>query len=284
MIRSLFMIGNKRSGTSALVRLLNLHPEIFLSHESDIVWILYQLHQGIDFKSHPWDSEKGMRETLELAKDLLNRDESPQENFERVQRHLMETGTPWLKPQVKTDLKWIGDKKPFQLTDPRLFEFVLKHFPGTRFLHLVRHPFEVAASSTQFNLTKNGDFWLGTTFQEKLELWARYERETQRLLHAKGVPALRIRYEDLCRRTEKVIQEIFLFLELEPIPQILKEASRQMRPVYRPYPKLVPPEEVEKIANAYGYAPQERGFKKASIYYWRTLKRLRFGAFTPKES
>ena len=40
MTRPLFLVGNKRSGTSHLVRLLNLHPQVFVSHESDIVWAL----------------------------------------------------------------------------------------------------------------------------------------------------------------------------------------------------------------------------------------------------
>jgi len=36
MTRPLFLVGNKRSGTSQLVRLLNLHPKIFVAHESDV--------------------------------------------------------------------------------------------------------------------------------------------------------------------------------------------------------------------------------------------------------
>ena len=48
MIYPLFIIGNKRWGTSQLVRMLNLHPLMFVSDESDISWILYQFynHRG----------------------------------------------------------------------------------------------------------------------------------------------------------------------------------------------------------------------------------------------
>jgi hypothetical protein len=42
----LFIVGNKRSETSQLVRILNLHPQVFEYHESDISWILYQFYIG----------------------------------------------------------------------------------------------------------------------------------------------------------------------------------------------------------------------------------------------
>ena len=48
-MRPLFIIGNKRSGTSQLVRILNLHPEIFIAHESDIIWILHQFYRQEPF-------------------------------------------------------------------------------------------------------------------------------------------------------------------------------------------------------------------------------------------
>jgi hypothetical protein len=113
MTRPLFIIGNKRSGTSQLVRLLNLHPQVFVSHESDIIWILYQFHHGLPFRAHPWDSDKGMRLTLQLCGHWLRRGQSPRQNALAVQCALMEAGSPWLPPQKKTNLLWIGDKKPF---------------------------------------------------------------------------------------------------------------------------------------------------------------------------
>jgi hypothetical protein len=73
MIRPLFIIGNKRSGTSQLLRVLNLHPRVFVSHESDIAWILYQFHRGQPFRGHAWDSDRGMRLTLEIGGHLLRR-------------------------------------------------------------------------------------------------------------------------------------------------------------------------------------------------------------------
>ena len=46
-INGLFIVGNKRSGSTHLMRLLNLHENIFVTNESDIVWVLYCYHNNI---------------------------------------------------------------------------------------------------------------------------------------------------------------------------------------------------------------------------------------------
>jgi LPS sulfotransferase NodH len=40
--RPLFIMGNKRSGSTLVTDLLNAHPRVFVSHESDVAWLLYQ--------------------------------------------------------------------------------------------------------------------------------------------------------------------------------------------------------------------------------------------------
>src|SRR3954454_6758131 len=69
----LFFVGNKRSGTSLLVELLNFHPDVFVTPESDIVWILYQMRGGWPetFQCYPWDGPAGMNRTLEAAGTIL---------------------------------------------------------------------------------------------------------------------------------------------------------------------------------------------------------------------
>jgi len=54
-----------------------------------------------------------------------------------------------------------------QHTDPTVLSFLLQYFPGAHFLHIVRHPFEVVASSDRFNQTANRDFWRGLSAEEK---------------------------------------------------------------------------------------------------------------------
>jgi hypothetical protein len=42
----LSIVGSKRWGSSLLVNALNLHPQVLISHQSDIVSILYQVMEG----------------------------------------------------------------------------------------------------------------------------------------------------------------------------------------------------------------------------------------------
>ena len=275
MLRPLFIIGNKRSGTSQLVRALNLHPEIFISHESDIAWILKQFHHREEFRAHPWDSERGMRFTLETAGHWLQLGRTPWENFLKVQRALMENGSPWLPPQKKPDLKWVGDKKPMQHTDPELLEFLLPHFPEARFLHIVRHPLEVVGSSDRFNQTAEGDFWQGLSAAEKLERWTYHERQVLQLRQTFPERVHSLRFEDFCRETEKEMARVFKFLDLKPDALLLREAARKTLPLFRPMPPLRGSAETLRIAAQYGYSLTDspgRLRRRLKTWYWRIKK------------
>ena len=276
-MRPLFILGNKRSGTSQLVRILNLHPEVFISHESDLVWILHQFEQGQPFAAHPWDSDVGMKHTLSAAGQLLDRDQTPWENFQAVTRLLMEQGTPWLPPQKKDGLRWIGDKKPFQHTDPQLLPFLLRHFPDAKFLHIVRHPAAVAASSDNFNRTGAGDFWQGLTTGQKIERWAFHEElvETMKLKLSGRIHSLR--YEDFCRRTEAELASVFRFLGLTPAAKVLKDAARQTFPAGRSYPKTSGSRLVMEMARRHGYDLQKPAGQWSALgerWYWKVVKKF----------
>jgi hypothetical protein len=253
MTRPLFIVGNKRSGTSHLVRLLNLHPQVFVSHESDIVWALYQFSHNQPFQSHPWDSDRGLRHTVESCGDLFRRERSPHENFLAIQQRLMEAGTPFLPPQTKADLRWIGDKKPFQHADPQLVTFMLEHFPDAHFLHIVRHPFSVALSSDRFNARRGGDFWLGLSREEKVQRWTFHERQVLALRDKLPGRVHSLRYEDLCERTEEELSRVFAFLHLSAASDMLEEAVRQTRPVTRHAAVIECCVATTRIAGGYGY-------------------------------
>ncbi len=253
MIRPVFIVGNKRSGTSQLVRVLNLHPKVFVSHESDVIWALFQFSRNEAFQAHRWDSDVGLRHTLDVCGDLFHREHSPREDFMAIQQRLMETGTPFLPPQNKPELLWIGDKKPFQHTDPQLVAFILEHFPDAHFLHIVRHPFAVAMSSARFNETRNGDFWLGLSLEEKVERWAFHEQQVLLLRESLPDRVHSLRYEDLCEQTEAELSRLFQFLRLPADPSMLQEAARQTHPTERAVPVIQCSAEATCVAENYGY-------------------------------
>ena len=253
MIRPVFILGNKRSGTSQLVRMLNLHPRVFISHESDIIWALFQFVRNEPFESHPWDSGVGLQHTLKSCGSLLRHEQSPRNNFLAVQQRLMEMGTPFLPPQQKSGLLWIGDKKPFQHTDPQLLDFILEHFDDARFLHIVRHPFAVAESSARFNETRHGDFWLGLTLEEKVERWTFHERQVLTFRENQPGRVHSLRYEDFCERTAEELARVFQFLKLPECPEALLEAARQTRWAARKLPVIRCSPETRRIAAGYHY-------------------------------
>lgn len=93
--------------------------------------------------------------------------------------------------------------------------FILDHFPDAYFLHIVRHPFAVAMSSVRFNKTRDGDFWLGLSLQEKVERWTFHEQQFLLPL-SESLPGRvhSLRYEDLCQQTATELSRVFEFLEL----------------------------------------------------------------------
>ncbi len=73
--KPLFVMGSKRSGTTLFTNLVNYHSRLFVSHESDIIWILYQSRNGLPdrFRIHPLDVEESMNSTLVSCGDLLKK-------------------------------------------------------------------------------------------------------------------------------------------------------------------------------------------------------------------
>src|SRR5262245_35628763 len=97
--KPLFLVGNKRSGTSHLVRLLNAHPSVFVAHEADVVWILYQMAQGLQRQCYAWDGPRGMEATVKACADLLDHELLQDrvaavipELFHRILMRVMEQG------------------------------------------------------------------------------------------------------------------------------------------------------------------------------------------------
>ncbi len=233
-------MGNKRSGSTLMVNLLNLHPRVFVTHESDIVWILHQASRGLlhEARCHPLDGPRGMESTLEICRDIaeaaVGHDPSVEQvtrAFLQVQEHIMRHGSAMDKPAHKNDLAWIGDKKPVQHSDPQLRPFLRTHFPEARYVHLVRNPRHVVASMAKAAKTWKvvPEYWKGTP-EDLLERWAIQE---EWVLAAKSEPGAMIhtlRMEDLCQRPVDEMAAVFTFLDLEMPDGAPKRIARFIDP------------------------------------------------------
>ncbi|MCP4693419.1 MAG: PqqD family peptide modification chaperone [Desulfobacterales bacterium] len=224
--RPLFIMGNKRSGTTLLVKLLNLHPRLFITNESDIVWILHQAQTGEPdlFERYEWDDCHGMNTTLSICRPLLRAwlYDAPGENpvaraFFRAQHHLMAAGARGLAPCRKRRLAWIGDKKPVQHADPALRPFMRTHFPDARYIHIVRDPRAVVPS-----MLKAAREW--GRFEPRywregpealFERWAIHEEWALRAKSSETSPIHTLRLEDLCADPTGKMIELFDFLHVK---------------------------------------------------------------------
>jgi hypothetical protein len=193
--RPLFLIGNKRSGTTLLVKLLNSLGSVFVAHEADIVWLLYCLSRRSGVHRHPRDGQVGLERTVESCWDLLSSGGSPRVTFERVLHRLWrQTGCDTSRQQT---LVWMGDKKPVQQCDPILRPFIDEHWPDALYIHLVRDPRSVARSThLAAKHWREGvpDTWRASP-EALLDMWATHEEWA--LAVAASHPTLRLRFEDL---------------------------------------------------------------------------------------
>jgi sulfotransferase family protein len=224
--RPLFIMGNKRSGTSVLVSLLNIHPKVFITHESDIIWILYQAHKDPLFQPscYPWDGPLGMKATLEVCNDIFNSmlkksptQEEIKEAFYEAEAYLMFHGSAIQGPVNRNDLSWIGDKKPVQHCDPQIRPFMRTHFPDARYVHIVRNPKAVVASMNKASKEwKTGvpEYWKNEP-REIMERWAIHEDWVLRAKSQGRETIHTLRHEDLCREPVEKMAEIFKFLEVD---------------------------------------------------------------------
>src|SRR5690606_38350007 len=131
-----------------LMQILNFHPKIYISNESDIVWILYSCITGELGKEYEHDSPKGIRNTFKIIGKKFfetNEKENVYEKFIEAQLRIMSTGINRQTRQRKTNLKYIGDQKPFQQCDPSIIPFIIGNFPNPKFIHLIRHPKSVVS-------------------------------------------------------------------------------------------------------------------------------------------
>ncbi|MCA1763774.1 MAG: sulfotransferase [Cryomorphaceae bacterium] len=222
-MNGLFIVGNKRSGSTHIMRLLNLHQEVFISNESDIIWILYNFHRGREIERYPHDSPGGMNASLKLAKDVLDPDATVRENFENFQRKLMETGFLKMEPAHKEKLAYIGDQKPYQNIDPEMLPFILEHFPDAKFLHILRHPFEVIPSSMKFGGGTGGFIWNGMNAEEIMEKWEMHENWVAQAKQNYDLQMVQLKYGDLMRNPRREMKRVFDFLQLKSDSALLEK-------------------------------------------------------------
>lgn len=238
-MKTVFFIGNKRCGTSLLTRLLNRHPNLFISHESDTPWILWHAYRNLSPTTHCNDLDpSGMVHTMNKYSHLINRDRTAYENFMDIQLRLMNDGSPWLPPFYKT-LECIGDKQPNTTLD--IVDYVRRKFPGAYFIHCVRHPGDFVESAKGFKDKLN----YGKKRKDMLEWWVKYEKRVKSL----RFPIITVKYVDLCNDPNGVTNDVFKKLGLKKFDINLK---KKLKPKVYKKRKVKLTKDALKLIEEYG--------------------------------
>ncbi|WP_161158635.1 sulfotransferase [Vibrio eleionomae] len=195
----LFISGCDRSGTTALVRLLNNHEKICLGMER---------YKGL------------------ITKDCvsrLNKDRFKKENFFNIKDE--ETNIQWdyfydpLKEKFD-DCDIVGDKVPryFQIYDD-----IESAFPKAKHIFIIRDPFDVASSWKVRAKDKNDINWVSTNdVSRSIQVWNMSLKKAYHFLKAKNGNMLVTRYEDVFSGNQSELERIVSFLGLDESSNLLE--------------------------------------------------------------
>ena len=257
-----FVVGNKRSGTSLLARLLNLHPEIYCTHESDLAWLIHQAQQR---NESPWkateggweyslDDPVGLRHTVRtLGKKFWQQADysNPKEVFDKGTSLLMSLGDKVDAVKAKPEqVRFLGDKKPVQYADPVVRTWLDDEFEPL-YLHSVRHPRNCISSMRETALIP----WWNDDLREVTDQWARHE---QWALSIPEENRFTYRYEDLVANPVGVMRALYARLGAsQPSAMVRKKIRNSVLPqdnrtlVDIPYTKRA-----KEVMEIHGYGPK----------------------------
>jgi len=203
----IILYGAPRSGTTFLNRILNEHPDIFISGETRIfLWA----HASLN------------RLTRDPVNLYLHRDEIVDHLRAQYPRMIRDFYCG-LNPEAR----YWGDKAPHYVSRQALgcLDTIADLFPETRFIQIVRDGRDVVASLVR-KRTRDGEPW--TTFEGAHRTWT----------HAleigcgfgRAQPPYRyfeLRYEDLIRDEVGMARKLFDFLGIEIHPSVVDFCRRQ---------------------------------------------------------
>ncbi len=247
--RLVFLAGLHRSGTTLLARLLAAHPEI-----SGFSGTGVPADEGQHLQSvYPPAAVYGGPGRFGFAPESHLTEASPLASEESARAIYDDWSPHWdlARPVLL-------EKSPPNLLKTRFLQAL---YPGSAFVVVLRHPIPVSLATARWRRTRR--------YHRLLEHWLRchalFEADRERLerVHV-------LSYEQLVREPAGVLQGIFEFLELEPVP---------------------PSEPVEAGANE-RYFDQWRELKRdprlrayldlASLWYERRVRRYGYSLLFPE--
>jgi hypothetical protein len=206
--------GSPRSGTTALLQVLNSNPQVYLSAEENLPKLALDLGKTLGTQERRAQSlANGMR-ALSVRETL---------SAENIQSHNFTANAAW--PTLRYLYQWHhrqmhdaatlllwGDKLPNYY---RELDAVLA-LPKVRYIHLTRNPLDVINSMLRrTEMARQGrDWWKAVTeFDAMLDTWAAAYAAVQ--ANAAHRSLLHLHYEDLLFDFDASMQRINTFAEVD---------------------------------------------------------------------
>ena len=273
-----FVVGCGRSGTTVLRTALDAHPALAVAHEAGFVYPLsrrraaYERPEGFDVDRFARDvaGARSVRSNLGLTADEVRQALAgpPVRGYaDAVRRVFLAYAQRSGKPRY-------GDKMPsYVLHVGALARF----FPEARFVHIVRDGRDVALSTRAFEGTDRPMAELALDWRRRVEAGTSAGRALGPRRYSE------VRYEELVRDPQPVLEGVCRFLGLEPDAAVLRHAERRnalperlaanprhsrlaepLAPAARTWRERMSPAEVEVFEAVAGRTLDRLGYERAS--------------------
>ena len=203
-----------RSGTTALLQVLNTNSSVFISSEENLLRLTQAMEKNLGTRERRTrDVENGMRaisvrETLSL--ENIHSCNFSEESLWPVVRYIYKWHHKKLYDSEELIL-W-GDKLPAYYKDLKS----ILSFPKVKYIHITRNPLDVINSMLRrTEMARQGkDWWKAITdFDDMLEAWKRAYNAICKAESNRKI--LHIHYEDLVFNFDDTISTINKFLGLD---------------------------------------------------------------------
>ncbi len=252
----IFVVGIWRSGTSLLYTLLNQHPQIALTYESDL-FLLSSLFGG-------GNSKRDWLERWEFWNNCLTRHDIDSASLPGKLNDYPAAATAVWKQYAGQAM--YGDKSPNYFDS---MQALAREFPEARFIVIWRDLADTCRSIVQAG--KGSAFFAKRGITHRALIGYRKMKRECNALERRGIALHQIHYEEMVQSPETVMQGICWFLQIPYDPRMATPAGADRSAIYdAPQHAGVKTEKIQSNGKRKAELPDDLREKIARyIAYWK---------------